>query len=81
MDYHVIDAQQISGYILRIKFRDGTEGEIDLEPELIGPMFEPLKDHEQFKLFRVDPELHTVMWPNGADFAPEFLHRRVRVTA
>jgi hypothetical protein len=81
MDYHVIEAQHISEYILRIKFRDGTQGEIDLEPELVGPMFEPLKDLEQFKLLRVDPELHTVVWPNGADFAPEFLHRYVRVTA
>jgi hypothetical protein len=81
MDYDVIDAQQISGYVLRIKFRDGTEGEIDLEPELVGPVFEPLKDPEQFKLFRVDPELQTLVWPNGADFAPEFLHQHVRVTA
>ena len=81
MDYHVIEARQVSGYILRIKFRDGTEGEIDLAPELVGPMFQPLKDPQQFKLFRVDPELHTLVWPNGADFAPEFLHDNVRVTA
>ena len=81
MHYHVIDAQQISGYNLKIRFRDGTEGEIDLEPELVGPMFEPLKDPEQFRLFRVDQELHTVVWPNGADFAPEFLHQHVRVVA
>jgi hypothetical protein len=44
-------------------------------------MFQPLKDPEQFKLFRVDPEFHTLVWPNGADFAPEFLHDHVRVTA
>lgn len=81
MDRHVIEAQHISGYIIKIKFRDGTQGEIDLEPELVGPIFEPLRDAEQFKLFRVDPELHTVVWPNGADFAPEFLHRYVRITA
>jgi Protein of unknown function (DUF2442) len=55
----VIEAQHISEYILRLRFRDGTQGEIDLEPELVGPTFEPLKDLEQFKLFHVDPELHT----------------------
>ena len=81
MDYHVMEAKQVSGYILRLKFRDGTEGEIDLEPELSGPMFEPLKDPKQFGLFRVDPEFHTLVWPNGADLAPEFLHDHVRVTA
>ena len=81
MDYHVIEARQVSGYILRIKFRDRTEGKIDLAPELVGTIFQPLKDPEQFKLFRVDPEFHTLVWPNGADFAPEFLHDHVRVTA
>jgi hypothetical protein len=80
MDYDVIDANLVSGYTLRIKFRDGTEGEIDLEPELYGPVFEPLEDPEQFKLFRVHPELHTIVWPNGADFAPEFLYEHVRIT-
>ena len=81
MDYHVTEAQYVSGYVVRLKFRDGTEGEIDLGPQLTGPVFEPLRDLEQFKLFRVDPEFHTMVWPNGADFAPEFLHDNVRVTA
>jgi hypothetical protein len=81
MDYHVIEAEYVSGYTVRIKFRDGTEGEIDLGPELTGPVFEPLRDPQQFKLFRVDPEFHTLVWPNGADLAPEFLHDHVRVTA
>ncbi|HEV2423696.1 MAG TPA: DUF2442 domain-containing protein [Terriglobia bacterium] len=81
MDYDVVEASLVSGYTLRIKFRDGTEGEIDLEPELYGPVFEPLHDPEQFKLFRVHPELHTIAWPNGADLAPEFLHEHVRIAA
>lgn len=81
MRYHVIEAKQISGYLLKIKFRDGTEGEIDLEPELVGPMFELLKDPNQFKLFRVDPVFHTLVWPHGADLAPEFLYQCVHVTA
>jgi hypothetical protein len=81
MDFHVMEARYVSGYVVRLKFRDGTEGEIDLKPELTGPMFEPLKDLDQFKRFRVDEEFHTLVWPNGADFAPEFLHDNVRVIA
>jgi hypothetical protein len=61
--------------------RDNTSGEIDLEKELYGPVFEPLRDTAVFRQFQVHPEFHTLTWPNGADFAPEFLHDNVRVTA
>ena len=44
-------------------------------------MFEPLRDVETFKRFRLDPELHTLDWPNGADFSPEFLHEKVHAAA
>ena len=81
MDYHVIEAEYLTGYIIKLKFRDGTAGEIDLGPELSGPVFEPLRDIGFFKQFRLDPECHTLVWPNEADFAPEFLHDNVRVTA
>jgi hypothetical protein len=46
MDYDVIKAKQVSSFVLWIKFRDGTEGEIDLEPAPVGPIFEPLKGPE-----------------------------------
>ncbi|MFQ5896286.1 MAG: DUF2442 domain-containing protein [Nitrospinota bacterium] len=81
MDYHVTEARHVTGYIVWIRFKDGTEGEIDLGPELAGPVFEPLRNPEEFRRFRVDPEFHTLVWPNGADFAPEFLHDNIRVTA
>ncbi len=81
MDYHIIEAKYISRYVVKLKFRDGTTGEIDLEPELTGPMFEPLRNLETFKKFRVHPEFHTLVWPNGADLAPEFLHDKVKITA
>jgi hypothetical protein len=80
MDYHVVEARYIEGHRIWLRFRDGTEGEVDLGPELLGPVFEPLRDPETFKGFRIDPEFHTLVWPNGADVAPEFLHRQVRVT-
>ena len=81
MDYHVVEARYVTGYVVSLKFRDGTAGEVDLAAELRGPIFEPLRDVETFKQFRIHPDFHTLVWPNGADFAPEFLHRAVRVTA
>jgi hypothetical protein len=78
MDYHVIEADHVSGYVIKLRFRDGTVGDIDLESELTGPVFEPLRDPNVFKQFQVDPQFHTLVWPNGADLAPEFLHQTVR---
>lgn len=81
MDYHVLEARHVRGYVVWLRFRDGTAGEIDLGPELRGPVFEPLRDAAIFRAFRVDPEFHTLTWANGADFAPEFLHQAIKVTA
>lgn len=77
----VTEARWVRDHVLHLRFSDGAEGDIDLHNELKGPVFEPLQDVKVFKDFRVHPELHTVVWPNGADFAPEFLHSRVTVTA
>lgn len=81
MDYHVLEARYVRDDIGWLRFRDGTCGEIDLGPELYGPMFEPLRDTAVFRAFCIDPEFHTLAWPNGADFAPEFLHDGIKVTA
>lgn len=67
-------AEYRGGYRVRIEFLDGTNGEIDLERELWGEVFTPLRDPALFQRFRLDKELNTLVWPNGADFAPEFLH-------
>jgi hypothetical protein len=77
----VIDAKHIKDYTLYIRFSDGSEGEVDFEKELEGEIFEPLRDIPYFKDFNVDQELHTVVWPNGADFAPEFLYEKLHVHA
>ena len=79
MDYHVMEAKYVGGYVIWLRFRDGTAGEVDLSRELWGEVFEPLRDLEYFKRFTIDPEGQTLVWPNGADFAPEFLHDAVRV--
>lgn len=81
MDYHVLEARYVRDHIVWLRFRDGTVGEADLGRSLQGPIFEPLRDPEYFRVFAVHPEFHTLVWPNGADFAPEFLHDSVRVTA
>jgi Protein of unknown function (DUF2442) len=75
------EARYVSGHILWLRFSDGVEGEVDLASELDGEIFESLRDPKAFRSFTLHPELHTVVWPNGADFAPEFLHERVRVRA
>jgi hypothetical protein len=61
----------------RLQRTPGEVGEIDLEGELHGEMFEALRDQEVFRSVAVHPEWHTIAWPNGADFAPEFLHATV----
>ena len=77
----LVEARVIPPYALWLRFSDGTEGSVDLSAELYGPIFEPLKDPVLFAQAYVDGELHTVAWPDGADFAPEFLYERVRLAA
>ena len=81
MFLHVIEAKYLHNYVIWLRFNDGSEGEIDLQGELDGEVFESLKDLEKFKRFRVDPDIETIVWENGADFAPEFLHENMRVLA
>jgi hypothetical protein len=78
MDYDVLEARYVRDYVLWLRFRDGTEGEIDLEPQFYGEVFEPLKDLAFFRQFSVHPVFETLTWPNGADLAPEFLHNSVK---
>ena len=63
-----------SPYTLRVQFADGTEQVIDFRPVLAGELFGPLRDLQFFNQVRLDPEVHTLVWPNGADFDPATLH-------
>jgi hypothetical protein len=74
----VITVRHVRDHVLWLRFSDGLEGDVDLAAELHGEVFEPLQDVDYFGRVALDPELHTVSWPNGADFAPEFLHDLVR---
>ena len=79
MSHRLLAAHYLRDYVIHVRFADGVEGEVDLADELFGPVFEPLKDFGIFKQFVVHPEIHTLVWPNGADFAPEFLRQAVRI--
>ncbi len=74
----VIDAAYVEGYRVRLAFSNGTTGVADLDAHLHGPIFEPLTDPQQFANFTLTD--HTLQWPNGADFAPEYLHEIVTST-
>jgi hypothetical protein len=74
MFLHVTEVHLTKAYDLRVTFSDGVVKEVDLAGELHGEVFEPLKDLEVFKKVRVNTETNTIEWPNGADFAPEFLY-------
>jgi hypothetical protein len=71
----VIRVQPLDGYRLRVEFNDRSVKEVDLRDQLYGEAFEPLKRPEYFRQVVVNPETETIEWPNGVDFAPEFLHR------
>jgi hypothetical protein len=64
----------LAPYTLRVAFDDGTEQVIDFGPVLAGELFGPLRDLSMFEQVRIDPEVHTLVWPNGADFDPATLH-------
>lgn len=60
--------------MLAVEFADGTQQEIDFEPVMAGEVYGPLLDRSLFNQVRVDPEVYTLVWPNGADFDPATLH-------
>ena len=74
MIIHITQVKVSAPYSLELTFNDGRRKRINLQHELYGPIFEPLRDPAYFAQARLDPDTHTVCWPNGADFAPEFLY-------
>lgn len=76
----IVEVRYVRDYTVWVRFQDGTSGEVDISRSFKGPVFEPLRDPEFFKQVRVDPEIGTIVWPNGADVAPETLYERVHVT-
>jgi len=67
---------------LRLTFTDGTERVLDMTPYLQGPIFEPVRSNRAFfEAVRVDPELGTIVWPNGADVCPDVLYEGLEPVA
>jgi len=73
----VIRAKYEGGFRIHLTFSDNVQGTIDLQSWLEGPIFEPLKDRVYFQRFFIDGG--TVVWPNGADIAPETLYEDVKL--
>ena len=71
---HITSVAHLEDYKLRLTFDNGATKDVDLRDELYGEIFEPLKDIELFKQVAVNSDTNTIEWPNGADFAPEFLY-------
>ena len=77
----IVAAKAVGDYRLHLRFEDGVEGVVDLAPHLsFRGVFELLRDREYFAQVRVDADLGTVVWPNGADLDPDVLYGRVTGT-
>lgn len=72
--YRVVSFEKIAQFTLKVVFDDGTSQVIDFRPVLKGELYGPLTDPSAFDQVRIDPEVHTLVWPNGADFDPAILH-------
>jgi hypothetical protein len=72
--HEVVGFEKVAPFTLRVAFEDGTSQVIDFRPALYGEIFEPLRDPAYFDQVRLDPEIGTIVWPNGADFEPATLH-------
>jgi hypothetical protein len=72
----VVEARYVSGYIVWLRFEDGTQGDVDLSNELYGPVFEPLRDPAFFARLCVNPDTGTIEWPNRADLLLSSCTRR-----
>jgi hypothetical protein len=77
MILRILGAEVRGPHRLWLSFSDGTRAEVDVEPLLSGPVFEPLREPSYFARANLDPVCGTVVWPNGADFSPEALHALV----
>ncbi len=72
--YRVQFFERLGAHTLRVHFNDGTEQVINFGPMLAGELYGALKDASLFNQVSIDPEVHTLVWPNGADFDPAVLH-------
>jgi hypothetical protein len=72
--YRVTAFEIVEPFVLRVRFDDETQQQVDLRPVLRGELYGPLRDPAMFERVAIDPEAQTLVWPNGADFDPTTLH-------
>lgn len=72
--YKVTAFEKTAPFTLKVEFDDATERVINFLPVLNGPVFGALSDNAVFDSVRIDPDIHTLVWDNGADFDPATLH-------
>ena len=72
--HYVCSAKYLEKYRVSVEFEDGTRKIVDLEKHLEGPVFEPLRNVSYFRLVSFNPDIETIVWPNDADFSPDFLY-------
>ena len=74
----IVEARPLDAYRIWLKFEDGVEGVVDLPQKIsFKGVFEPLRDRDYFLQVRVDPDLGTIAWPNGADLDPVVLYAEI----
>lgn len=71
---HIKQARYVADYKVEVTFSDGRRGIADLSEALFGPVFEPLLQKSSFPKLRLDQDAGTIVWPNGADLAPEYIY-------
>lgn len=72
--YRITSVEVVAPYSLKLGFNDGLVRTVNLEAMLEGEIYGPLRDPAVFSQVILDPEVHTVIWPCGADFDPAILH-------
>ena len=72
--YRILQFRIVGPYTIWVAFDDATEQTVDFQDILAGELFGPLRDLNLFNQVSLDPEVHTLVWPNGADFDPATLH-------
>ena len=70
----ITEVSYIEDYKLKLKFENNEYKLVDLQPYLEGEIFETLKDISCFKSVRLNKDIDTIVWPNDADFSPDFLY-------
>lgn len=72
----VTDVKPMDGWNLELTFKDGLTSVVDISRivDRFEGVFAPLLDPDFFRRVRVDPEIGTIVWPNGADICPDVLY-------